>query len=92
MLLAICVLLYVYIISYGSCHVQSVPVTNLRFLYDGRRLGDSETPKEVRLLDNYLFHHKLLFESHRGHSGEASVFFHQGCNADLGHMVLASAD
>jgi len=27
--------------------VQNVPVTNLRFLYDGRRLGDTETPKEV---------------------------------------------
>jgi len=33
--------------------VQNVPVTNLRFLYDGRRLGDTETPKEVLLFDNY---------------------------------------
>jgi len=27
--------------------VQSVPASSLRFIYDGRRLGDSETPKEV---------------------------------------------
>jgi len=31
---------------------QSVPVHNLRFLYDGRRLGDSETPKQLDMEDD----------------------------------------
>jgi len=29
-------------------------MTTLRFLYDGRRLGDTETPKEVKLFDNFI--------------------------------------
>lgn len=31
---------------------QSVPATTLRFLYDGRRLGDTETPKELQMEDD----------------------------------------
>ena len=37
--------------SYSLSAAQSVPATSLRFIYDGRRLGDSETPKEVESFD-----------------------------------------
>lgn len=31
---------------------QGVPSASLRFLFDGRRLGDSETPKQLGMEDN----------------------------------------
>ena len=33
-----------------------VPVSSLRFLFDGRRINDDETPKQVCYLDNLLVH------------------------------------
>ena len=34
---------------------QGVPVTSLRFLFDGRRINDDETPKQVILFCSCIF-------------------------------------
>ena len=31
-----------------------VPVSSLRFLFDGRRINDDETPKQVRWIEKFL--------------------------------------
>jgi hypothetical protein len=30
-------------------YLQGVPVTSLRFLFDGRRINDDETPKQLEM-------------------------------------------
>lgn len=41
-----CLLCFFLLIDDFLC-VQGVPVTSLRFLFDGRRINDDETPKQV---------------------------------------------
>lgn len=43
---------------HASCNlnsVQGVPMTSLRFLFDGKRINDDETPKQVNQFSDFLF-------------------------------------
>ncbi|XP_078656286.1 small ubiquitin-related modifier 1-like isoform X1 [Branchiostoma floridae x Branchiostoma belcheri] len=34
------------------CQRQGVPINSLRFLFDGQRINDDQTPKELEMTDN----------------------------------------
>ena len=82
-----CVLLFlVHELVQVSDAVQNVPVTNLRFLYDGRRLGDYETPKEVQLF--YVHCTFVISDIHSQNGSLLLINFHSCINSKCMCIIL----
>ena len=52
-------LAYVKQTSVDPCRQVGVPVTSLRFLFDGRRINDDETPKALEMEQDDVIEVKL---------------------------------
>ena len=62
-----------------------VPVSSLRFLFDGRRINDDETPKQVRA--NLYLHH--LSQAYCSHGTPTTINIHFSYSLKWSRMTLS---